>query len=123
VGGQGFGKRRRGVKEDSSCRLTSPENAVAKKPIPFLLEHGTPFFTVDIEGVKRRLILDSGFSVSILQEGISCEDMRDTPLKPYWVTGENRDVKGRKIVTFMLGENKFKHTFLVCPLPSEAAGL
>jgi hypothetical protein len=108
--------------EDSSCRLTAPENAVAKKPIPLLLERGTPSLTVNIKGVKRRLILDSGSSVSTLQERISCEDMRDTPLKPFGVTGKNLDVKGRQIVTFMLGKNKFKHTFLVCPLPSEAAG-
>jgi hypothetical protein len=43
-------------------------------------------------------------------------------MKPFGVTGENLDVKGQ-LVTFILGENKFKHTFLVCPLPSEAAGL
>jgi hypothetical protein len=123
VGGQGFGKWGRGVKEDSSCRLTSPENAVVKKPIPLLLERDTPSLTVDIEGFKRRLILDSGSSVSILPEGISCEDMRDTPLKPFGVTGEKLDVKGRQIVTFILVENRFKHNLLVCPLPSEVAGL
>jgi hypothetical protein len=88
-----------------------------------LLERGNPSLTVETEGVRRILILDSGSRVSILQEGISCEDVRDTPLKPFGVTGENLDIKGRHLVMFMLGGKKFKRTFLVCPLPLEAAGL
>jgi hypothetical protein len=44
-------------------------------------------------------------------------------LKPYGVTGEALDIKGRQIVSFELGGREYKHGFLVCSLPTEAAGL
>ena len=39
------------------------------------------------------------------------------------MTGENLEVKGRQTVSLGLGDCKFDHTFLVCPLLTEAAGL
>jgi hypothetical protein len=47
---------------------------------------------------------------------------RVTAVKPYGVTGEKLNVKGRRCVTFLLGGKTFKH-FLVCPLPTESDGL
>ena len=44
-------------------------------------------------------------------------------LRPFGVTGESLDVKFRQLVSFTLGERNFDHMFLVCPLPTEAAGL
>ena len=49
--------------------------------------------------------------------------MRDTSLTQFSVTGEDLDIKGRQLVSFTLGGQKFDHVFLVCPLPTEAAGL
>ena len=123
MGGQGFGKRQRGVKEDSSCRLVTPENAVVAKAVPMLLERGTPSLTLDIEGVRRRLIIDTGSNVSIMKPGVASSDISATPLKPFGVTGKTLDVRGRQTVTFKLGGREFKHTFLVCQLPTDAAGL
>jgi hypothetical protein len=37
--------------------------------------------------------------------------------------GETLDVKGRQKVCFALGGRKFNYQFLVCSLPTEAAGL
>ena len=39
------------------------------------------------------------------------------------MTGESLEVKGRQLVSFTLGGRKFDHKFLVCTLPTEAAGL
>ena len=39
------------------------------------------------------------------------------------VTGETLHVKGRQTVSLGLGGRKFDHIILVCPLPTEAAGL
>ena len=39
------------------------------------------------------------------------------------MTGETLEVKGRQTVSMGLGGQKFDHTFLVFPLPTEAAGL
>jgi hypothetical protein len=49
--------------------------------------------------------------------------MRDTSLRLLGVTGETLEVKGRQLVSFTLGGQKFDHMFLVCPLPTEVAGL
>ena len=117
------GKRVRGESEDSSLHLCAPENAVGKPEIAVLLEHGTPSITLEIEGKWQRLIVDTGSNVSILQPGVSRRDLRENPLRPFGVTGESLDVKGQQLVSFTLGGRKFDHMFLVCPLPTEAAGL
>ena len=87
------------------------------------MEHGTPSIQVVMEGKNRNLIIDTGSNISILKPGNSRSDIRDTTMKPFGVTEENLDVKGRQSVSFMLGGRKFHHSFLVCPLPTDAAGL
>ena len=82
------------MSEDSSLRLKTPENAVMAPFDSILLERGTPSIVVDIEGVTKRLILDTGSNISIMQPGISRSDVRASPLKPYGVTGEALDVRG-----------------------------
>ena len=118
-----FGKRERGVEDDSSHRLTVPEKAVTVSKVTTDMEHGTPIIKADIEGVEWSLIVDTGSDVSILQPGISKASIRNTTLRPYGVSGETLDVKGRQTVSLSLGERKFDHTSLVCPLPTEAAEL
>ena len=118
-----FGKRERGVEDDSSHRLTVPEKAVTVSKVTTDMEHGTPIIKADIECVERSLIVDTGSDVSILQPGISKASIRNTTLRPYGVSGETLDVKGQQTVSLRLGRRKFDHTFLVCPLPTEAAGL
>jgi len=71
----------------------------------------------------KRLIIDTGSNVSILQPGVSRRDVRVTAMKPYGVTGESLDIKGQQLVSFFLGGRKFSHTFLVCPLPTDKDGL
>jgi hypothetical protein len=87
------------------------------------LEHGAPSIPVRIDGELRNLIVDTGSTVSILQPGISRSDVSVTALKPFGVTGEVLDVKGSQYVSLEIGGHKFHHPFLVCSLPTEAAGL
>ena len=87
------------------------------------MEGGTPSILVNIEGVTRSLIVDTGSSVSILQPRVSSSEVKVTSLKPYGVTGKALDIKGRQSVSFELGGREYNHTFLVCALPTEAAGL
>ena len=87
------------------------------------LEQGTPTVSVEIEGVSRRLILDSGSNVSVLQPGVSRSDVRVTAQKPHGVTGDLLDIKGLQTVSFSLNGREYSNAFLVCPLPTEAAGL
>ena len=44
-------------------------------------------------------------------------------MKQFRVIGKNLDVKGQKSFSFMLRGRKFHLSFLVCSLPTEAAGL
>jgi len=111
------------VKEDSSLHLRSPGNAVTTPTVSILLECGTLSVLVNTEGKMRRLIVDTGSNVSILQPGVSRSDVSDTSLKPYGVTGEALDIKGRQSVSFELDGSEFRHTFLVCELPTDTAGL
>ena len=113
----------RGVEDDNSHRLTVPEKPVTVRRVTTEMANGTPAIKADIEGVKRSLMIDTGSDVSILKPGISNANIRDTTLRPYGVTGETLEVKGRQTVSLGLGGRKFYHTFLVCPLPTEAAGL
>ena len=101
----------RGVEDDNSHRLTVPEKAVTVKKVKTAMEHGTPAIKADIEGVERSLFIDTVSDVSILKPGILNANNRDTTLRPYGVTGETLDVKGRQTVSLGLGGRKFDHTF------------
>ena len=73
--------------------------------------------------MSRRLILDTGSNVSVLQPGVSRSDVRFTAQKPHEVTGDLLDIKGLQIVSFSLNGREYSNVFLMCPLPTEAAGL
>jgi len=79
------------------------------------MEHGTPSLKADIEGVERSIIVNMGSDVTILKPGISSTNIRGTTLRPYGVTGEILEVKGRQTVSLGLCDRKFGHTFLVYP--------
>ena len=49
--------------------------------------------------------------------------MTTSDIKPYGVTREVLDVKGRQSLSFELGGKEFHHSFLVCSFPTEAAGI
>jgi hypothetical protein len=87
------------------------------------MERGSPAILVEIEGGTKRLIIDTGSSVSILQPAVSRRGIWVTAIKPYGVTGENLNIQGQQCVSFVLGGKTFRHTFLVCPLLTKADGL
>jgi hypothetical protein len=78
---------------------------------------------LEIEGTRKRLIIDTGSNVSILQPGVSKSDVRFTAVRPYGVTKEALNIRGQQHVSFVLGGRKFSLTFLVCPLPTDSDGL
>jgi hypothetical protein len=111
------------VKDDSSSRLIPSENAVKRHVVSISVEHGTPSITARVDGEVRNLIIDTVSSVSIPQPGVSRSDVSVSVLKPFGVTGEFLDVKGRQDVSLEIGGREFHHPFLVCSLPTDAAGL
>jgi len=87
------------------------------------LELGAPTISVEREVVARRLILDTGSNVSIMQPGISTGDVSVTSTRPHGVTGETLDIRGQQLVSFTLEGLQYRHPFLVCSLATDAAGL
>jgi hypothetical protein len=119
---QDSGKRVRGESDDSSLHLDAPRKAVSRPTVSVPLQQGSPTVSLEIGGKLKRLIIDTGSNVSILQPGVSRRDIRVTAMKPYGVTGEALDIKGQQFVSFVLGGRKFSHTFLVCPIPTDTDG-
>jgi hypothetical protein len=53
-----------------------------------------------IEGTKRRLIIDIGSTVSLIQRGVWGEVVATSNLSSFGVTGDALDVKGEQEVIF-----------------------
>jgi len=113
----------RGANKDNSFHLATSDNAVKTFSVSVLSELDTPTISVQIEGIARLLILDTGSNVSIMQPGISTGDVRVTSVQPYGVTGETLDIRGQQFVSFTLEGREHKHQFLLRPLTTDAAGL
>ena len=88
--------------EDSSLHLNAQENDVSSHKVSISMEHGAPTISVEIEGMSRSLILDTGSTISILQPGVSRSDVHVTAVEPYGVTGDVLDIRGQQSVTFRL---------------------
>ena len=114
-------KRIGAEKADSSFHLSGTDNAVKRFSVSVLLEQGAPTISVQI-GVARRLILYNGSNVSILQPRVSTDDVRITSAKPYGVNGKTL-TKDQQSVSYTLNGREYSHTFLICSLPTDAAGL
>jgi len=103
------------VSEDSSLHLNIPEKAILAFLKSVLLEQNTPSISVDIEGVERRLILDTGSNISIMQPGISGSAVEVTYIQTYELTGEVLNIKGNTLFFFFVVDGReFSYTFLMC---------
>jgi hypothetical protein len=107
----GTRKRVLGERSGISSHLSTKENAVGRHTVSPMLERGTPSVTIEVEGKTKRLILDAGSIVSILEEGVKRNEIKETPLKPFGVTGEVLATKGQQSVSFRLGGKKYDHMF------------
>ena len=67
--------------------------------------------------------MDTGSNISILEPSISKSDVQVTGLESNGVTGDILEIRGQQSVTLMLNGSAFTHSFLVCTLPTKAAGL
>jgi hypothetical protein len=85
------------VRAETAHPTSAFPKMLSEKLTAVLLEHGASSIVLEIEGKWRRLIVDTGSSVSIFQPGVSRRDLRDTSLRPFVVTGETLDVKGRQL--------------------------
>ena len=96
----GLGETSKGESDDSSLHLDAPRKAVSRPTVSVPFEQGSPTVSLEIEGKLKRLIIDTGSNISILQPAVSRRDIRVTAMKPYGVTGEALDIKGHQFVSF-----------------------
>ena len=78
---------------------------------------------VNIRGVSREFIVDSGSSVLLIQPGIYCSEVRPSSTTSFGVTGDELDILGEQDVQFSPNNWNYGHTFCVCSLPTEADGI
>lgn len=95
------------------------QNAVDRHSAKISWDRSTPTLFATIEGCKRRFILDTGSSISLIQPGIISEVVQATDLIPFGVTGDKLEIKGEQEVVFAVNKVQYKHQFLVCKLPSK----
>jgi hypothetical protein len=78
---------------------------------------------VQIGGVDRRLILDTGSSISLIHPDVAVGDMLDADVSPIGVAGATMCIDGVQEVEFRLQNCTFHHPYYVCELPTEMDGI
>jgi len=97
----------------SYLQLKTTEKAVMLTESSVLLEHDTPYISVDVDGVARRLILDPLSNDSLMQPCISGIAVKVTHILTYGITGEVLSIKGQQTFSSVVDERECSHTFLV----------
>jgi len=82
-----------------------------------------PTVWVNIRGISREFIVDSGSNVSLIQPGICRSEVRPSNTTSFGVTGDVLDILGKQDVQFSVNIWNYGHTFCVCSLPKEADGI
>jgi hypothetical protein len=115
--------RKRKFSGYKTTAVQESRNAVSRNVVRINTEQGVPMIQVQIGGKPRSLIIDTGSCVSILKPGVSRGKIEATNLLPHGVTGEVLAVEGQQTLPLVIAGSKFYHTFVISPLPTEAADL
>jgi hypothetical protein len=86
-------------------------------------DKGTPTVQAQLDGTQRRVIVDTGSSISLIQPGVSCSLVKETSILPIGITGNELPLRGEQMLGFCLDNRAFYHRFGVCTLPTEADDL
>jgi hypothetical protein len=63
---------------------------------------GAPTIEVEISGIHRVFVLDTGSGISLIQPGVYSSKVKHTSLSPFGVTGKELEIKGVQEVLFHL---------------------
>jgi hypothetical protein len=78
---------------------------------------------VTMETKLRRLSLDTGSSLCLIEPGVSASKIQATGTNPVGITGDPLPLQGEQLIEFTLGNKTYRHSFGVCVLPTEANDL
>jgi hypothetical protein len=84
---------------------------------------GASTIQTTISGLHSGLIVDTGFSISLIEPRVCSNEVRPTNLSPFGVTGNELQIIGVQEEEFYLNSKKFRHQFCVCELPTKADGI
>jgi hypothetical protein len=86
------------------------------------LKAGAPTVQATIASLQCVFIVDTGSSISLIQQGVCSSKVRTTDLLPFGVRGKEREIRGTQDGKFCLNNRKFIISF-VCSLPTDADGI
>jgi hypothetical protein len=78
---------------------------------------------VTLEGKPRRLLLDTGSSLCLIQPGVSASTIQATGTNPVGITGDALPLQVEQLIQFTLGNKSYRQRFGECVLPTEGNGL
>jgi hypothetical protein len=78
---------------------------------------------VTLQGKPRRLLLDTGSSLCLIQPGVSASTIQATGTNPVGITGDALPLQVEQCIQFTLGNKIYRQIFGVCVLPTKADGL
>jgi hypothetical protein len=107
---------------DSTFHRGCDETAVAEVT-QLVLQEGAPTVQVTVQGRSLTFIIDTGSVFSLVKPGKAKLPLESTTLEPFGVTGDTLAVLGKQEIWFQMGISTFKHSFLVCELPTAADGI
>jgi hypothetical protein len=91
--------------------------------MPVSTATGAPTVWVELDGVRRQSILDSGSSMSLIQPGISQAEITTIQMAPVGITGDELPMTGAQVIEFSMGGEALHHSFGVCALQTVSWGL
>jgi hypothetical protein len=68
-----------------------------------------PTVEVEISGIHRVFILDTGSGMSLIQPGVYSSEVKPTSLSPFGVTRKELEIKGVQEMLFHLDGKEFSH--------------
>jgi hypothetical protein len=99
------------------------KNNVGSFSVPLSTAIDIPTVLVELDGVQRPFIIDTGAAVCLIEPGISDAETTATDIGIVGITGDILRLQGEQIIDFTLGGKVLHHRFGVSAVPAAAEGL
>jgi hypothetical protein len=98
-------------------------NPVGTFSVPLSTAIDIPMVLVEVDGVQRPFIIDTGASVCLIEPDILDAETTATNTVPVVITGDQLPLQGEQLIDFTLDGKVFHHRFSVGAVPAAAEGL
>ena len=104
----------------NSFLLSVQKEAVEYHTARLNLRRGKPNVRVNIRGVSREFIVDSGSRVSLIQPGIYRSEVRPSSTTSFGATGDELDILGNRMFSFLSTIGTTATRFVLVPSQQRA---